>query len=105
MPPAKSIAPPEQRLIGIARQTQRPARTPEPVCQRTINQGAPADHEHDHRAELHPFGKGPANQRGRNDEEHALIDHVRHDEEGRVGRNGRCGPADVHSALTPCMSR
>ena len=45
---------------------------PDPMAQWTVDQRAPEYREHDHRAEFHPFRKGTANQRRRNDEKHAL---------------------------------
>ena len=47
------------------------------MAQGAIDHRAPKDHKHDHRAEFHPFGKRPANQGRRDDEKHALKEHVR----------------------------
>ena len=55
---------------------QKPA-APHPVRQGAIDEGSPEHHEDDHRAEFHPLREGAADQRRRDDEEHALKEHVR----------------------------
>ena len=60
-----------------------------PACRRPTPNGRagntptfPTGSEHDHRAELHPLGKRAADQRRRDDEEHALKQHVREPRDG-----------------------
>ncbi len=50
---------------------------PNPVTKRAIDERSPKDRIDDHRAELHPLGKRTADQGRRDDEEHALEQHVR----------------------------
>ena len=64
-------------------------------AKRAVDQRAPQDHEHDHRAELHPLGKGPADQRRRDDEEHALEEHVGQHGDRQAGIQGHDGLAVV----------
>ena len=73
------------------------------MAQRAVNERAPQDHEHDHRAEFHPFGKGAADQGRGDDEEHALKEHVR--EAGNRPLQGVVDAAVFERDCTLCMNR
>ena len=67
-----------RKLLGMLAAVGQDPAAPDPMAQRAVDQRAPQDHEHDHRAELHSLGKRPADQGRRDDEEHALEQHVGH---------------------------
>ena len=56
---------------------RQPSTAPHQVTKREINERAPQAQKQHHRAELHAFGERTADQARRNDEEHALEEHVR----------------------------
>ena len=81
-------------------------------AQGTVDQRAPEDHEDHHRAELHSLCEGPADQRRRDHEEHALEEHVGQAVDGQTGNDGDNGLPAVRQfaighplASTPRMKR
>ena len=84
-----------ERAAHQRRDARQPERTPDmppPHTQwhsGTVHDRAPQNHEQHHRAELHPLGKRAANQRRRDDEEHALEQHVREPRNVRRRRRSR----------------
>ncbi len=98
--------PPAEACLPIRRGDEsQDAAVPHPVAERTVDQRPPQHHEDHHRAEFHAFGKRPADECRRDDEEHALKQHVRQQRylgwlalhvHWRKGSVGRIVPAARH---------